>query len=292
VLALALGGGLGAATLAPIERGVMIAGTLIVETKVRAIQHQRGGLIGRIDVKEGDVVAEGAIVARLDTSALDEQRAALRAQQLASQRQLALIRQEAATISDLADRKLAARSRVLGLERQVAEVEKEAAALVARIATVEQEIARAAITSPVSGRVLAIGATGRSAVLQPGQTLMEIVPEDDRIVVEGRISPGQIEDIRPGMAAKVWLAGTSWRDNRPITGRLAWLSPDSVEDKRTGVHHFVARVELDRSRRDLAREVRLHPGIRTEILLLTGQRRLIDQLLDPLLRSINRAFRA
>ena len=70
------------------------------------------------------------------------------------------------------------------------------------------------------------------------------------------------------------------------------VSPDSVEDKRTGVYYFVARIEIEETRTELAKRVTLHPGQRTEILLLTGERTLLDHVLDPLLRNINRAFRA
>lgn len=286
------GVGIGAAAYAPIDRGVSLSGSIIVESRVKAVQHSRGGIIGAILVAQGDDVKADQVLATLDTQALDEQITALRAQQDASNRQLALIRQEATTMADLLERKLAARSRVLGLQRQVAEVEKEAAGLVARIATIEQELARAAIKAPVSGRVLTSAITGPGSVIQPGATVFEIVPQDDRLVVEGRLAPNAIDSVKPGMDAKVWLSGLSWRESRPLKARLSWLSPDSVEDKRTGAVHFVARIEIEEPRTALADRFKLYPGMRTEILLMTGQRRLLDQILDPLLRNMNRAFRA
>ena len=93
------------------------------------------------------------------------------------------------------------------------------------------------------------------------------------------------------MPAKVWLTGLSWREQRPLRARLAWVSPDSVEDKRTGSPYYVARVELSEARADIAKRMTLLPGMRSEVLLLTGERTLLDQLLDPLMRNINRAFR-
>jgi multidrug efflux pump subunit AcrA (membrane-fusion protein) len=121
---------------------------------------------------------------------------------------------------------------------------------------------------------------------------MEVVPEEDRLVVEGRLSVNRIDSVKPGMPAKVWLTALSWRDQRPLKARLAWVSADSVEDRRTGQPHFIARVELDDPRSEVAKRVSLHPGMRTEILLLTGQRTLLDQLIDPLLRNLHRAFQS
>jgi multidrug efflux pump subunit AcrA (membrane-fusion protein) len=292
VVALFFGGGVGGATMAPIDKGISLSGNIIVEQKVQAIQHQKGGPVGRVHVAEGQDVAIGQVLVTLDTQALDQQITALRSQAQAAARQLDLIRQEALTMTDLADRKLAARSKVLNLERQVAEVEKETAGFVARIAIAEQDLARAEIRAPVAGRVLSLAVRGAGAMIQPGATVLEITPQTDRLVVEGRLSQIHIDDIKHGMTAKVWLTGSTWRDSRPLSAKLAWVSPDSVEDKRTGAIYFVARIELEETRTEVSKRVALHPGQRTEILLLTSERTLLDHVLDPLLRNINRAFRA
>ena len=55
---------------------------------------------------------------------------------------------------------------------------------------------------------------------------------------------------------------------------------------------FVTRIELDETRSEIAKRFQLHPGQRTEILVMTGQRTLLDHILDPVMRNINRAFRA
>jgi HlyD family secretion protein len=128
--------------------------------------------------------------------------------------------------------------------------------------------------------------------LQPGATAVEIVPHTDRLVVEGRLAPLHIDNIKQSMEAKVWLTGLNWRDTRPLKAKLAWVSPDSIEDKRTGAAYYVVRIELAETRAEIARRIALHPGQRTEILLLTGERTLLEHIIDPLLRNINRAFRA
>lgn len=292
VMLLFFGGGLGAASVAPIDKGIPLSGSIIVESKVQTVQHQKGGAVGKVHVDEGQMVAIGQLLVSLDTQALDQQIAAMKAQAVAAAKQLDLIRQEAVTMSDLAERKLAARSKVLALERQVAEVEKEVAGLGARIAVAEQDLARSEIRAPVAGQILSLAVRGAGATIQPGGTVLEIVPISDRLVVEGRLPPLQIDHIKQDMDAKVWLTGLNWRDSRPLPAKLAWVSPDSVEDKRTGVSYFVTRIELRDSRSEIAKRYTLHPGQRTEILLLTGERTLLEHIIDPLLRNINRAFRA
>ncbi len=292
VIATFLGGGLFAAARMPIDKGASLAGTIIVESKSKPVQHQRGGVVGRLHVKEGDEVRAGDLIVTLDTAQIDEQITALKAQSRAAGRQLDLIRQEAAMMHDLAAMQLAVRSKVLALERQVAEVEKEVATVQARIAVTEQEASRAEIRAPVAGKLLALGVRGSGEVIQPGATIAEIVPRDERLVVEGRLSPALIDLVRPGQTTKVWLTGLSWREQRPLMAKVAWVSPDSIEDKRSGVAFFVTRIELDETRSEIARRFQLHPGQRTEILVLTGERTLLDHILDPVMRNINRAFRA
>lgn len=285
------GVGVGAAVLIPLDKGVGLPGTFIVETKTKAVQHQRGGTVATIHVAEGQQVRSGDLLVSFNTTDLDQQIGALQAQAEAARKQLALARDEAATMTDLLERKLAARSRVLGLERQVAELEKEVAGLVARIAVAQQELERAELRAPVAGRVLKLKVASEGAVIAPGGTVLDIVPDSDRLVIEGRLQPNQIEALKPGMTAKVWLSALSWREQRPLAAKLAWVSADSVEDPRTGQPYFIARVELDQRPADVSRQYALHPGMRAEMVLLTGERTLLDQLIDPIMRNVNRAFR-
>lgn len=291
VIAIFLAAGFWGAAIAPLDKGVGLPGTIMVETKVKPVQHPRGGSVAQIHVIEGQQVKAGEVLVTLDTRAIDEQIGALKAQSEAARRQLELVRLETATYTDLAERKLASKSRVLSLERQVAEVQKEAAGIASRIVLAEQELERAILRAPVAGRVLDLQAFAPGVVIQPGAKVMDIVPEGDRLVVEGRLQPNQIENVKPGMPAKVWLTALSWREQRPLAAKLAWVSADSMEDKRSGQPYFVARVELEEPHTEIAKRVAIHAGMRAEILLVTGQRTLLDQLIDPVMRNINRAFR-
>ncbi len=286
------GAGLGGAAYAPIEKGIALSGKIIVEGKANPVQHLRGGIIAEVNVVEGQRVAMGDVLMTLETQALQEQIGALKAQSEAAAKQFELIRAEAATMTDLLQRKLAPKSRVLQLEHQLEEVGKETASLTARIAVVQDEIDKSAINAPVAGRVVSLAVSRRGAVVQPAATVVEIIPDGDRLVIEGRLTPNQVDNIKLGMPAKVWLTSLSWRDQRPLAAKLSWVAADSVEDKRTGLPYFVARVEMDISHAEIAKTITLQPGMRAEILLVTGHGTLLSQLLDPLMRSAGQAFRS
>ena len=97
--------------------------------------------------------------------------------------------------------------------------------------------------------------------------------------------------VHPGMRAKVWLSALNRREAEPLKARLAWISPDSIEDKHTGQPQYLVRVVLKDSREQIEQRTKLHAGMRTEILIVKGTTTVLDSLLDPVLRSIERAYR-
>ena len=229
VIVLFFGFGIGGAALAPIDKGVGVPGTIIVESKVKPVAHLRGGLVEKLHVVEGQDVEAGALLISLETETLDQQITALKIQLSASEKQLSLARQESDTIAALEVRKLAAKSKALALQRMVAEIEKEVANATARIAAAESERAKSEIRAPVSGRILTLQIHAPGAVVQPGATVAEIVPRADKLVIEGRLQPNQIENVTPGMSAKVWLSALSWREQRPLPASCRGFRPIALK---------------------------------------------------------------
>jgi HlyD family type I secretion membrane fusion protein len=264
-------------------------GTVIAETKSKPIAHLRGGVVEKIHVVEGQDIEAGELLISLGTRALEEQMVSLGSQLGAAEKQIELAREEIDTVQKSEERPQAVKLKTLALQRMVAEAEKDAAAYRARLAALKEERQNAGIRAPVSGRVLSLGVHAAGAIVQPGVELAEIVPRSDKLVIEGRLHPMQIENVLPGMDAKVWLSAPGWREQRPLAARLAWISADSVEDKRTGAPYFLVRIELSVPT-GAQPPMKLQPGMGADVLLLTGQRTLLDQLIDPLMRNVHKVF--
>ncbi len=294
IVAFFFGGGIGWAALAPLSIGVTAYGKVIVESRTKAVQHPSGGVVGLIHVREGDTVAAGDPLVTLETERLTREREALLAQKAAAQRQHGLLGEEIAAQESLLAKGLARRPALLALRRQQAELEKEMHRAAARIATLAEEIARAQVRAPVAGRVLTLNVHVRGAVVGPGATIAEIVPEEDRLVVEARLRPTDIDAVRPGMPAKVWLTALDMRQSRPLAARLVWISPDRLNDKR-GRSYYRMRVEILREERAAHGPQEpmpdLYPGMPAEVLVRAGERTLLEQILDPLTRNLRRAWR-
>ncbi|KAB2847446.1 MAG: HlyD family efflux transporter periplasmic adaptor subunit [Hyphomicrobiaceae bacterium] len=292
VVLLFFGAGLGWAAHAPIVKGATAMGQIVVESKSRPVQHMKGGTVAKIHVVDGQRVEQGDLIVTLDDKDIREAIRSTKGQIEQTTLELTITNQEIAITRELVNRQLAPRPKLAALERQAVQNEKDMIANRSKLAALIEELRRVEIKSPVAGRVLAVAVTSEGSVVAPGGTVAEVTPTSDRLVVEARLAANDIEDIHPQMKAKVWLLAQNRRESDYLTGTLLWLSPDTVEDKRTGQPYYTARIALDERRSDIEKRIQLYPGMRTEILIVKGHSTMLNRLLDPLTRHLNRAFRS
>ena len=163
----------------------VLAGGAIFETALTPVSSPKAGMAARVHVREGADVRAGDLIVTLDTTALDRQIAALKAQAETAKRQLALVRHDVtAPASSLA----ADRPVLASLEQRTGELQQEAQWLLARIAAAEEELARSEIRAPVSRRVVWLGVPGPHALIAPGATLLDIAT-GDRSLLDRLLAP-------------------------------------------------------------------------------------------------------
>jgi membrane fusion protein, epimerase transport system len=155
----------------------------------------------------------------------------------------------------------------------------------------EDVLRRTVIRSPMAGTVVGLQVHTVGGVVTPGQTLLDVVPKGDRLVVETFVDPNDIDVVEIGLAAQVRLTALTQRNLAPLEGRVTTVSADRLTDQRTGVDYFLARVELDEGQAALLGAERLYPGMQAEVMIVTGERTTLDYLSQPLVDSFNRAFR-
>lgn len=277
------------AGLVPLEKGASASGRLIVESQAKDLQSRAGGRVARVFVREGDVVASSQLLVRMDTQPLERQFEAAIGQLDAAERQLGLLGEEVAAYRQLLERKLTQRSRVLGLERQEAELEKEIHRLQAMIANFEDEIAQADIRAPATGQVLQLAVNAPGEVVAPGATVLQFVPGGERLVVEARLRPSDVADVTSGMMARVWLSAFSRRDVAPLNAQVAFVSPDAVQDGPNQAPYYLVRLILTDPEKVPGGVSALRAGMTADILLVTGETTILEQFLEPFMRSISRA---
>jgi protease secretion system membrane fusion protein len=408
-LGLGFGGFLLWAALAPLDEGVPSLGTVMIDTKRKAVQHLSGGIIHQVMVHEGQHVQEGqplikldaatmranyesvrqrylslrAMQGRLQTEQADKEqiefhpdlqgaasdpliqvqmqtqnqllqtrrfalRAALQAIEESMQNQqgmletyegmlvqrrnqLALVQEELKNTRSLVSEGYAPRNRQLELERQVAdinassielqgniqralrtkaelrqqsllrrqdyrkEVETQLAEVLREVQSdaeklnaVRADLDRTEIRAPATGQVIGLAVQTVGGVIQPGQKLMDIVPEDEPLLLEARIDPHFIDRVHPGLKTDVRFTAFAHSPQLVVEGELLSLSNDLLNEQvgNSMVSYYLARVKVTPDGMKTLGQRRLQPGMQAEVVIKTGERSMLTYLLNPLTKRL------
>jgi protease secretion system membrane fusion protein len=391
------------ATTMPIDSGVPVSGNVVVAGYRKAVQHPTGGVVQRIFVREGDRVAAGQVLIKvnpLDSDAnvtnyelqyldllVNESR--LRAERLGQadiewspelatfgadarvgeakavqrqlfaarraeyqsqingfeaqigglasviashQVQLQTINEELRNNEELAKEGYVPRSQVNSSLRTRAEQEAALANARSEIAKIRSQIAQARtaylkdvetqlsdiqrnrdayssrlsaarfdqqlteIRAPVAGTVVGLKVFTVGGVIQAGQTLAEVVPQDGALLVETRIPPSLIDKVRVGLAADTRFLAFNQSTTPVIEGRVKLvgvdlLTAEDARDPNAPPQYYLAQVEVTpQGLRDLA-SLQVQPGMPVDVIIKTGERTFMSYLLKPLTDKLARAFK-
>ena len=126
------------------------------------------------------------------------------------------------------------------------------------------------------------------AVIASGETLLEIVPRIDKLIVEARISPMDIDRVSVGQNAEVRFS--VFKDAYMVSGSLTKLSPDRLIDPETQFPYYAAEISLLQDDLRLLKGMTLVPGMPAEVLVKTGQRTMLGYLTSPMNRVFARSL--
>lgn len=172
------------------------------------------------------------------------------------------------------------------------EVRNNLAAVKERLFASRDTLKRTMVTAPVSGTILNLRYKTEGGVVHPGEPILDIVPSDDTLVIEARVSPVDIDVVQPGLTAQVHLSAFSSRTTPQIDGIVMSVSADRIIDDVTKQPFYLARVEVDRdSLRKVEPQIELVPGMPAEVLIVTGERTMMQYLLEPFSELFRRSFR-
>jgi HlyD family type I secretion membrane fusion protein len=163
-----------------------------------------------------------------------------------------------------------------------------------RVRANEDMFKRINILAPIGGTVTALKVHTVGGVIKPGDTLMDIVPSDDKLIVEARVLPQDIDVVHAGLKANVRLSAYKSRTVPPIEGVVMMVSPDRFDDPNQGVSYYEARIEVDKKELDELNQmsnVQLYPGMPADTLIVTGSRTLLSYLFEPIRSSFSKSFR-
>jgi HlyD family type I secretion membrane fusion protein len=184
-------------------------------------------------------------------------------------------------------------------QQRLEDTDKELGDIRAKRQEVEEQInnsldklSRTEIVAPVDGVVIDLHFKTLGGVVKPGEPLLDIVPENEDLIIDARVSPNDIDDVHAGLHAYVMFPSFSQRVLHKLNGQLFYVSADALTDPRTGQSYFKAKVKVDREDiQKLDPELVLAPGMPAESFITTQSRTLLRYLIQPLSMVLERSFR-
>lgn len=395
------------ASLAPLDQGVPISGTVTVATNRKAIQHPAGGVVEEILVREGDVVkagqplvrmndiqakaqaemargqyftaraAEARLIAERDgkqsvafppelesakneprvlsnislqnqlfaarrlaiqseLAAIDENLAGLGLQSRGAQesldsqkQQVAFLKEQLDGMRDLAKDGYVARNRLLDLERayaeitgsiaenignigraqrqiselklrrvqrqqgyqsevraQLSDVQKEAEALKARLTSLDFDLENAIVKAPVDGTVVGMNVFTNGGVIGPGFRVMDIVPSEDQLIVEGQVPINLIDKVHPELEVELIFSAFNQNLTPHVPGIVTMVSADRLVDEKSGMPYYKIKAAVTPEGMKLIEHLQVRPGMPVNLFIKTGERTMMNYLLKPVLDNM------
>ncbi|WP_253284767.1 MULTISPECIES: HlyD family type I secretion periplasmic adaptor subunit [unclassified Ruegeria] len=392
---------------------IVSSGVIEVQSNRQVVEHPDGGVVGEIFVRDGDVVASGDMLLRLDDTFLSSEQTIVEAQlfellvrrarleaerdglttaelatllsevqreydidadlisgqqnlfdarletlsrqdeqlrkqvvqieseiegtqaQLVSlRRQVELIEDELEDQQSLLNRGLTQTSRVLALQREEASLNGEIGRLEAAVARLRGQIAsteiqiveltatrreeaittlrdlqaqvaelserrlslserltRLDIRAPVTGRVYGSQVFALQSVVQPGEPMMYVVPQDTPLLVAARVDAIHVDQLHVGQPVALRFPAFNQRETPELDGQVYNVSADTFTDEQSGFTFYRAEVELNDGQIDRLNGQELLPGMPVEALIKTDERTPLSYLVKPMADYFNRAFR-
>ncbi|ASN85214.1 MULTISPECIES: HlyD family type I secretion periplasmic adaptor subunit [Pectobacterium] len=399
------------ALFAPLDKGVMVNGSVVISGNRKVVQHNQGGIVDKIQVKDGDRVEAGQVLltlnevdARSASEGLDGQylqlvaregrllaeqqrlsdmvmtprlqpladksemrvitalqrdllhsrqqslkleaegmrssiagmEASLSAQRqvmTSKQKQRETLEQQLQGLRSLAAENYVPRNKMLENERLLAQLNGDIAQLAGDINRTRRDIeqqtlliaqrqqeydkevnseladvrallsdvgskkekadfnlANIQMRAPVSGTVVGLKVFTEGGVIAPGQTLLEIVPDDQPLFVDARLPVELVDKVWPGLPVELQFVAFNQSTTPRVAGTVELLSADRLLDERDGSPYYSLRVQVDEAGKRALEGLEVKPGMPVQGFVRTGERSFVNYLFKPLMDRLHLAL--
>ena len=212
--------------------------------------------------------------------------------------ELRILKEQLDSMRDLAKEGYVARNRMLDLERtyvqrqqeyqkevrtQLSDVQKEAESLKIRLISLDFDLANVEVKAPVGGTVVGLNVFTRGGVIGPGFKLMDIVPSDDLLVVEGQVPVHLIDKVHPGLKVELIFSAFNQNVTPHIPGIVTHVSADRLVDERSGQPYYKLRAKVAPEGMKMVAHLQIRPGMPVDLFVKTGERTMLNYILKPIL---------
>jgi protease secretion system membrane fusion protein len=166
---------------------------------------------------------------------------------------------------------------------QLSDVQKDADQMAGRMAALDYDLANASVKSPVDGVVVGSTVFTRGGVVGAGAHLMDVVPTDDGLVVEGILPVNLVDRVHNKLPVELIFSAFNTNKTPHIPGVVEQVAADRTVDERTGAASYKVRVKVtpEGTRLIAQHQLDIRPGMPVEIFVKTGERTMMNYLLKP-----------
>ncbi len=192
------------------------------------------------------------------------------------------------SLAEMTQRSLARQSEYRKeVESQLADVSREVQADAEKYTAQKADLQRVDIRAPSAGQVVSLAVQTVGAVVQPGQKLMDIVPDEQTLVLEARIPPHLIDKVQAGLTADIRFNAFAHSPQLVVDGTVLSVSGDMLtEPSNPQITYFLARLQVTPEGMKTLGKRQMQPGMPAEIVIKTGSRSMLTYLLNPLLKRM------
>ena len=177
------------------------------------------------------------------------------------------------------------------VETQLADVSREVLSEEQKFKAVSNDLERTEIKAPVAGQVVSLAVQTVGGVIQSGQKLMDIVPENEALLLEARVAPHLIDRVHAQLPVDVRFNSFAHSPQLVVQGKVVSVSGDLLTESQTGVSYYLARVQVTPEGLKTLGKRQLHPGMPVEVVFKTGERSLLTYLLHPLVKRVSASMK-
>lgn len=273
------------------RRGSRLGETAVLEKRIGQLREQIAGLQSMVATKRSLETSYrdeiGELTELLAEGFVDKQRL------LEQQRRLDMLRAEVAehqseitkTSLQISETEL----QIVQLKKdfsadvvaQLAEVQTKVFDLQERMAALEDRLTRIVIRAPEGGMILGMKVHTIGGVVSPATPLLDIVPSVSDLIVEAQVSPIDIDRVNVGKEADIRFSAFNSSTTPVIKGVVQQVSADRLINEETGMPYYLARVALTEVGAQTLGALKLQPGMPAEVLINTGNRTMLQYLMQP-----------
>lgn len=199
------------------------------------------------------------------------------------QSQSALTQAQNQSQTQTAETNSAFNNQIITAEKRIIELENN-------LVKAKQILAQTTITAPVDGTVLSLTVKTIGGVVNAGQQLAQIVPEKVPLYVDAALDNQDIGFVKPGQRVVVKVATYPFQRYGYLEGTVENISPDAIQDDKKGLI-YKAKIKLNDDKSSKQNQLKLLPGMSVSAEITTGQRRIIEFFLDPLMTKADESLK-